>query len=62
MNHSIRILMLVMLACFLSVGCSKGTSNVTANASQEKIDEYNDLLKQAENEMKNDGNDGEVDE
>ena len=54
MNRSIRTLMLIAIACFL-VGCSDKPRNITGNASQAEIDNYNDLIKQAEDEMKGDG-------
>lgn len=59
MNHSIRPLLLLSLFCFLIVGCSAEPSNVTGNASQEELDNYNKLIEQAEKEMQGDG---EVDE
>ncbi|MGB7344047.1 MAG: hypothetical protein WBD20_07525 [Pirellulaceae bacterium] len=55
MNHSIRALMFVMLALFVVVGCSDGNGNVTENASQEELDNYNKLIEQAEKEMQGDG-------
>lgn len=64
MNHSIRPLMLfVALFCFLAVGCSSNEpTNITKNASQEEIDNYNKLIEQAEKEMEGDGDVGDLDD
>ena len=48
--------MLIVLGGFLSLGCSSGeTRNITGNASQAEIDNYNKLLEQADKEMEGDG-------
>ena len=56
MNNPTRLLMLIVLGGFLSLGCSSGeTRNITGNASQAEIDNYNKLLEQADKEMEGDG-------
>lgn len=55
MIRSIPALLLVTLFCFLTVGCGTAENgNVTQNASQQDIDDYNALIKQAEDEMSGD--------
>ncbi|QEG00477.1 hypothetical protein Mal15_45470 [Stieleria maiorica] len=55
MNRFIRPTMVVVLLCCLITGCSDGPQNITQNASQEEIDNYNALIEQAEKEMQGDG-------
>ena len=56
MNRSLQVLAFAVLLPILAVGCSSSEpQNITANASQEEIDNYNKLIEAAENEMKGDG-------
>lgn len=56
MNRFIQTLAFATMLCSLTLGCSSGdNSNVTQNASQQEIDDYNALIEQAQKEMSGDG-------
>jgi hypothetical protein len=56
MNRSIRPTLLAILFSFVIIGCSSNEPrNITSDASQEEIDNYNELIEQAEKEMQGDG-------